>query len=92
MQLIIADGTVAKANRDIMPATGTPGWATDGNPAAGVPATDNNACHYNMMMAEIVQVITDAGIALDASDWTQLSQAIRNSPTFNQSLGSELIF
>lgn len=86
MQLIIADGTVTAANRDVMPSTGTPGWATDGNPAAGIPATDNLACHYNMMMAEIVQVIQDAGITLDGSDWTQLSKAIRNSPAYNQAI------
>ncbi|WNM09451.1 hypothetical protein RI056_05710 [Komagataeibacter nataicola] len=77
MDLIIGTGTVTEANRDTMPATGTPGWATDGNPAATIPATDFPAAHYNMVMAEIIQPILDAGLMLDPANWGQLSAAIK---------------
>ncbi|GBQ84038.1 hypothetical protein AA13595_1307 [Gluconacetobacter johannae DSM 13595] len=77
MELIIAPNTVTEANRDVMPVTGTPGWATDGNPAQNIPATGDLACHYNMMMAEIVQTILDAGLTLDRTNWGQLSAAIQ---------------
>lgn len=78
MELIIGTGTVVQASRDTMPATGTPGWATDGDPAASIPATDFPASHYNMTVAEMVQVILDAGLTLDRTNWGQLSAAIRS--------------
>ncbi|WP_244987565.1 hypothetical protein [Komagataeibacter oboediens] len=77
MELIIGTGTVVEASRDTMPATGTPGWATDGDPAATIPATDFPASHYNMLVAEVVQVILDAGLTLDRTNWGQLSAAIQ---------------
>lgn len=77
MELLIAPNTVAESARDVMPTTGTPGWATDGNAAAGIPATGDLACHYNMMMAEIIQPILDAGLTLDRTNWGQLSAAIK---------------
>ena len=78
MELIIGTGTVVEASRDTMPATGTPGWATDGNPASSIPATDFPAAHYNMLCAEIIQVILDAGGTLDRTNWGQLSAAIKS--------------
>ncbi|MCK9820753.1 hypothetical protein [Komagataeibacter oboediens] len=77
MELIIGSGTVVAASRDTMPATGTPGWATDGDPASSIPATDFPASHYNMTVAEMVQVILDAGLTLDRTNWGQLSAAIQ---------------
>ncbi|GBQ38904.1 glycine-rich domain-containing protein [Komagataeibacter europaeus] len=77
MELIIGTGTVVEASRDTMPATGTPGWATDGDPAATIPATDFPASHYNMLVAEVVQVILDSGLTLDRTNWGQLSAAIQ---------------
>ncbi|WP_258367850.1 hypothetical protein [Komagataeibacter oboediens] len=77
MELIIGTGTVVEASRDTMPATGTPGWATDGDPASSIPATDFPASHYNMTVAEMVQVILDAGLTLDRTNWGQLSAAIQ---------------
>lgn len=77
MELILGTGTVVEASRDTMPATGTPGWATDGDPASSIPATDFPASHYNMTVAEIVQVILDAGLTLDRTDWGQLSAAVK---------------
>ncbi|WP_019092059.1 hypothetical protein [Komagataeibacter europaeus] len=77
MELIIGTGTVVEASRDTMPATGTPGWATDGDPASSIPATDFPAAHYNMLVAEVVQVILDSGLTLDRTNWGQLSAAIR---------------
>ncbi len=78
MELIVATGTVPQSARDLMPSGGTPGWATDGNPALNILPTGDLACHYNMMMAEIVQVILDAGGTLDRTNWGQLSAAIKS--------------
>lgn len=91
MDLLIADGTVAEDNRDMPPTTGTGGWATDGNPAASIPATDWPAWAWNMLCAEIRQVLIDNGIAPNVHDWQQLSAAIKKyapliSPKFTQSL------
>ncbi|WP_395371705.1 hypothetical protein [Komagataeibacter diospyri] len=78
MELIIGTGTVVETSRDTMPATGTPGWATDGDPASTIPATDFPASHYNMLVAEVVQVILDSGLTLDRTNWGQLSAAIQS--------------
>lgn len=76
MQYMIAPGTVTKDNADTLPPDGTPGFATNGNPAAGVPATRNFAWWMNMVMMEIIQPVLDAGLELDATNWGQLSAAI----------------
>lgn len=77
MDLLVAANTVAQAQADTAPASGTPGWATDGNPATGVLATDAPAWHYNMMMAELLAIIKAAGITPSNTDWTQVLTALR---------------
>ncbi|MCP1258302.1 hypothetical protein NKW50_06830, partial [Acetobacter lambici] len=77
MDLLVAANTVAQAQADTAPASGTPGWATDGNPATGLLATDAPAWHYNMMMAELMAVIKAAGITPSNADWSQVLKAMQ---------------
>lgn len=48
----------------------------DGNPLAGLPATQLDAGWFNSVQEEIANVVEAAGIALDAGDLTQLLQAV----------------
>lgn len=106
MDLLIASNTVDEASRDEAPAAGTPGWATDGNPAKGIPATIFPAYHYNMVMGELRNLVTESGLTPDGSDWTQIAQAIKklcgsgrllnarlvtSSTSYSPSAGTELL-
>ncbi|MCP1242917.1 hypothetical protein [Acetobacter lambici] len=77
MDLLIAANTVIQAQADTAPASGTPGWATDGNPATGLLATDAPAWHYNMMMAELIAIIKAAGFTPSNADWSQVLKAMQ---------------
>lgn len=77
MDLLIATNTVAQEQADKAPASGTPGWATDGNPATGQLATDAPAWHYNMMMSELINIVKAAGITPSNSDWSQVLKAMQ---------------
>ncbi|MCM2569695.1 hypothetical protein NAT65_01245 [Achromobacter xylosoxidans] len=77
MDLLIAPYTVAKEQADTAPATGTPGWATDGNPAANVPATQWPAYAFNALQEELATVIVGGGLSLNRNDNTLLLKAIQ---------------
>lgn len=77
MDRIIADNSVPFAGRDIAPITGTPQYATSGNPATNTPATTFPAYAWNAIQEEILAVITAAGIAFDRANNAQLLAAIR---------------
>ncbi|GAA3684215.1 hypothetical protein [Acetobacter lovaniensis] len=77
MDLLIATNTVPQEQADKAPASGTPGWATDGNPATGQMATDAPAWHYNMMMSELLAIIKAAGFTPSNSDWSQVLKAMQ---------------
>lgn len=77
MDLIIADGSVPLANADLVPSTGTPQYATDGNPATGVPATVAPAYHYNMLTAELYAFLAAAGITPSGGNWGQVLAATK---------------
>lgn len=49
---------------------------TEGDPAAGTPATVLPATQMNAIEAELLAVIGAAGLAPDANDWGQLLQAL----------------
>lgn len=55
----------------------TNGEFTDGSGASGVEATLLPAAWFNTIQRELVAVIEGAGLTLDASDDTQLLQAIK---------------
>lgn len=79
MDLFIGANTVDLAHRDVAPTSGTPGWATDGNPLATPPVlpTQLPAWWGNMIAAELAGVVDAAGLTRDVTDWTQLLQAMR---------------
>lgn len=77
MDLLIAANTVTQPNSDIAPATGTPGWATDGDPTTNTQATQAPAWHYNMMMAEMLAIVKAAGITPSNADWSQVLKAMQ---------------
>ena len=77
MDAIIAPNTVPLAQADGPPGTGTPGYATNGNPAAQIAATKFPAYHYNGVVRELLAVITAAGLAPSGANLAQVLAAIR---------------
>lgn len=77
MQYLLAPGTVPLDQADTTPPTGTPGFATNGNPLAGISATRNFAYNMNMLISELARLVTGAGLDLDTNDWTQVFQAVQ---------------
>jgi len=71
------DNSTAVASIPASTAAGTAGFFTDGNPATGVPATIMPAEYQNMLMMEIINVLTAAGITPSKSNFTQLLAAIK---------------
>ncbi|TAL89296.1 MAG: hypothetical protein EPN62_08840, partial [Candidimonas sp.] len=61
MDRIIAPYTVTAGAADVAPATGTPGYATDGNPATNTPATLWPSYQYNAIQEEIMAAIIGSG-------------------------------
>lgn len=54
------------------------GRYTEGNPATGVPATVVGAEEMNNLQEELVNIVLDAGIALDGSTEDQVLTAIKS--------------
>lgn len=77
MDRLRADNSVNFAGRDVSPGTGTPQYATDGNPITPTPSTIWPAYSFNMIQDEIMAVIAAAGITPDDTNWAQLLQAMQ---------------
>ena len=77
MDRLIASNSVALAQADTAPSTGTPQYATDGNPATNVPATLWPAYAFNALQDEICNVILAAGLTPNRNAWNQLLAAIQ---------------
>lgn len=77
MDRLIAPNTVVAGQADVAPATGTPGYATDGNPATGVAPTLWPAYQYNAFQEELIAVLTAAGITPDRTTNSQIAAAIK---------------
>lgn len=92
MDLLIAANSVAKSAADTAPSSGTPQYATDGNPVTGVPATSFPAYHYNMLMGELYNLIKAAGLTPSGSDWTQVEKAVQELINEGISSAEENIF
>lgn len=58
---------------------GTPGYFTDGNLLTGVEPTIVPADFMNMLMMEIVNVITASGLTLSKTSYNQLLQALNTT-------------
>ncbi|MFS8367760.1 hypothetical protein ACJRO0_09745 [Acetobacter oryzifermentans] len=85
MDLLIAPGTVDVSKADTAPTTGTPGWATDGDPVNLVPRTVLPAYAFNSIQAEIYNVLLGAGLTPDRNNNKQLWQAISQIATGSDS-------
>ena len=57
--------------------SGTPGFATAGNPETPLPASEWDADQYNRMQEEIIAPILATGLALDPNNNAQLLAAIK---------------
>lgn len=77
MDRLIAPNSVIAAQADTAPATGTPQYATDGNPATNVPATQWPAYQYNAIQEELIAVLVVAGITPDRTENNQVAAAIK---------------
>jgi len=77
MDRLIASNSVPLAQADTAPTTGTPQYATDGNPATNVAATLWPAYAFNALQDEVYNVIVGAGITPDRTKWNQMLLAIQ---------------
>jgi hypothetical protein len=77
MQRVIASESVPFANRDVAPTTGTPQYFTDGNPITPIPPTLLPGYFMNMLMDELIAILTAAGIEPDDTNWAQVVAGIR---------------
>lgn len=77
MDRLIATNSVPFANADTAPATGTPQYATSGNPGTNTPATVYPAYAFNAMQDEVMNVILAAGLTPNRNAWNQLLTAIQ---------------
>jgi len=77
MDRLIAPNSVIAAQADTAPATGTPQFATDGNPATDVPATQWPAYQYNAIQEELIAILAAASIAPDRTKNNQVVAAIK---------------
>ena len=75
---LIANGTQVSQPDAPAPAIGTPGYGTDGDPVAGVPATifDNDTC--NSILLELLSPLQSLGIAANPGDNGQHLSALRS--------------
>ena len=76
MDLIIAPYSVPMENADKAPVDTIAQYATDGNPAQGIPATILPAHVVNAIVAEIVNAIRAGGKTPDRNNWNQLADII----------------
>ena len=76
MDLIIAPYSVPMENADKAPVDTIAQYATDGNPAQGIPATILPAHVVNATVAEIVNAIRAGGKTPDRNNWNQLADII----------------
>ncbi|WP_244107582.1 hypothetical protein [Burkholderia anthina] len=77
MDRLIAANSVPQAQADTAPTTGTPQFATDGNPASNIPATRWPAYAFNAMQEELIAILTAAGITPDRTNNAQVAIAIQ---------------
>lgn len=71
------DSSTAAAVMPTPGAAGTAGWFTDGNPGTGVPGTVVTADWLNAQQAEIMSVLTAAGVTPDKTQTDQLLKSLR---------------
>src|SRR5579872_2066455 len=77
MDRLIAANSVAMGSADTAPVTGTPQFATSGNPGTGVPATIWPAYQYNAIQEEIMAIIAAGNVANDRTNLAQMLKSLR---------------
>jgi hypothetical protein len=75
MQRLIATNSVPWSGADTAPTTGTPQYATDGNPGI-TPPTIWPAYAWNMVQEEFMAILTAAGVTPSSSNWGQVLEAL----------------
>jgi hypothetical protein len=99
MNRLRAANSVVFSARDTAPGSGTPQYATSGNPGTSTPATIFPAYAWNMLQDEMMAVLAAAGVTPDDTNWAQLLAALnilyapaaavaRATPYYNQTGGS----
>lgn len=76
MDRLIATGSVPQAQADTAPTTGTPQYATDGNPVTNTPATQWPAYQYNALQEELIALIEAGGVTPDKANNGQVLASI----------------
>ncbi|BCF96644.1 hypothetical protein PPGU19_012130 [Paraburkholderia sp. PGU19] len=71
------DQATAAASLPTPAAAGTQGFFTNGNPSTGVAATILDADFMNMVMLELANVVTGAGLTLSKTTYNQVLAAIK---------------
>lgn len=61
-----------------LPAPGTPGWYTAGDPGTGVPASVIDPHLHNAMIQELLNVLVAGGVTPDKATLDQVATAIQN--------------
>jgi hypothetical protein len=72
----LANGTQVSGLPTPIVESGTPGYATAGNPATSLPASEWDADQYNRMQEELTAPVLAAGLTLDPNNNGQLLEAI----------------
>lgn len=76
------DDATAATTLPVPETAGTPGFFTEGNAAAGTPATNVRASFLNMMQEELMSVLTAAGLTPSKATYNQLLTALRSAGVF----------
>lgn len=86
MDRVRATSSVTFASRDLTPGTGTPQYFTNGVPGS-VAATVLPGYWVNMVMDELMALVTAARITPDDTNWNQVWQSLFRSITFQDAGG-----
>jgi len=73
------DTQTAATAPDAIPAAGTEGYWTAGDPATGKVPTQFTPAWYNMMQEELRNVVVAAGLTPSKTDWTQVAKAVQST-------------
>lgn len=68
--------TTAVGTKPAYTVNGTPGYFTNGDPAAAVPATVPGQDWFNLVQEELVNLVTGAGLIPSGVDETQVCEAV----------------
>ena len=82
------DNPSSVSSRPVPGPPGSPGWFTNGNPAAAQEATIVDDWWCNQIQEEILTVIEQAGIVPDKASNSQLFEALNKLYLFSEDLGA----